>query len=278
VRGFTSLSENMSPEDVVALMNIYLNLQAEVIHYWGGSVDKFVGDEVMAIFEGRGNEINAVRAALDIQHYCMALNTARAADGQRPISIGIGLNSGDAVMGNMGSENHMDYTVIGDNINIAARLCSIAQPGQVLISKSIADEIGDQATYKSLPPVSVKGKDKPLEISEIETVKGSRRQYMRREVDAIATYTLEISPDVKNPATLKNISPLGSLMETSWPIAIGSKLNLSFSLPAIGSIDAQASAIHSRQQDNVFLTAVHFEDLQQETRSGIVRWIHRVNS
>ena len=80
-RGFTSLSEKMSPEDVVRLMNVYLNLQAKVIHQFGGTIDKFVGDEVMAIFEGRGNEINAVRAAVEIQSYCKALNAARSAAG-----------------------------------------------------------------------------------------------------------------------------------------------------------------------------------------------------
>lgn len=278
VRGFTSLSEKMSPEDVVVLLNTYLNLQTTVIHYWGGSVDKYVGDEVMAIFEGRGNEINAVRAALEIQRYCSALNVARSADGQTPVFIGIGLNSGDVVMGNMGSESHMDHTVIGDNINIAARLCSIAQPGQVLVSKATANEIGDQATCKALPPVALKGKDKPVEISEVEAATGSRRQYMREEVDTNATYSLEGFSEETNTAILKNISPLGCLLEAGSPAAIGSKISISFTLPVIGSLNVRASVHHARKQDNLYLIAVHFEDMQQETQSRIVRWIHRVTA
>lgn len=278
VRGFTSLSEKMSPEDVVVLLNTYLNLQTTVIHYWGGSVDKYVGDEVMAIFEGRGNEINAVRAALEIQRYCSALNVARSADRQTPVFIGIGLNSGDVVMGNMGSESHMDHTVIGDNINIAARLCSIAQPGQVLVSKATANEIGDQATCKALPPVALKGKDKPVEISEVETATGSRRQYMREEVDTNATYSLEGFSEETNTAILKNISPLGCLLEAGSPAAIGSKISISFTLPVIGSLNVRASVHHARKQDNLYLIAVHFEDMQQETQSRIVRWIHRVTA
>lgn len=277
VRGFTSLSEKMSPEDVVTLMNTYLNLQATVIHYWGGSVDKFVGDEVMAIFDGHGNEINAVRAAVEIQRYCTALNAARSAEGQRPIFIGIGLNSGDAVMGNMGSENHMDYTVIGDNINIAARLCGIAQPGQVLVSKAIADEIGDQATCKVLPPVAVKGKDKPIEIFEVESATGSMRQFMRKEVDINAEYSLEGFAEESNTTVLKNVSPLGCLLETGAPIAIGSRLSISFTLPEIGKVNVLASVSHAKKQGKFFFIAVRFEGLKQETQFKIVQWIHQVS-
>lgn len=277
VRGFTSLSEKMSPEDVVTLMNIYLNLQAEVIQTWGGSVDKFVGDEVMAIFEGRGNEINAVRAAVEIQHYCAALNAARSAAGKIPVFIGIGLNNGDVVMGNMGSVNHMDYTVIGDNINIAARLCGIAQPGQVLVSKTIANEIGDQAKCKTLPPVTVKGKDKPIEIFEVETATGSRRQYMRKKMDTEAAYSLEGFSEESNTTILKNISPLGCLLEAGSPIAIGSRLSISFTLPDIGSINVRASARHVRKQGNAYFIAARFEELDQETQSKIVLWTHHVN-
>ena len=277
VRGFTSLSEKMSPEEVVTLMNIYLNLQAEVILVWGGSVDKFVGDEVMAIFEGHGQEINAVCAAVEIQHYCASLNAARSAAGKIPVNIGIGLNSGDVVMGNMGSENHMDYTVIGDNINIAARLCGIAQPGQVLVSKTIANVIGNQAICKSLPPVTVKGKDKPLEIFEVETAIGSKRQYKRKIIETDAVYSLEGFSEQSNTAILKNVSPLGCLLETVSPIAIGSKLSISFTLPVVGSINVSASVRHARKQDDYYFIAVRFEELHQETQIKIVQWIHHVN-
>src|SRR5574340_1253147 len=137
----------------------------------------------MAIFEGHGMEINAVRAAVEIQNFCKALNAARAAAREQTVSVGIGLNSGDVVMGNMGSEDHMDYTVIGDSINVAARLCGVAQPGQVLISISTAEETGDLTTRNELPAVRLKGKDQPISIAEIVTVKGGSRRYMRKETD-----------------------------------------------------------------------------------------------
>ena len=277
-RGFTSLSEKMSPEDVVRLMNVYLNLQATVIHQCGGIVDKFVGDEVMAIFEGRGNEINAVRAAVEIQSYCRALNAARAASGEKQISIGIGLNSGEVVMGNMGSEDHMDYTVIGDNINIAARMCGIAQPGQVLVSKIIAEAIGDQATWKDLHPVMVKGKDQPIGIAEVVTVKGGARRYMRKATDAHVTYSLEGFSDETNAAMVKNISPAGCLMEVGAPIGIGSKLNMKFNLLALDNITVRATVYHARKQERAYYIGLCFEDLPDAAKYDIIHWIHRVNS
>jgi len=277
-RGFTSLSEKMSPEDVVRLMNIYLNLQAKVIHQFGGTIDKFVGDEVMAIFEGRGNEVNAVRAAMEIQSYCKELNAARLACGEKVISIGIGLNNGEVVMGNMGSEDHMDYTVIGDNINIAARMCGIAQPGMVLASKAIAEAIGDQASLKDQHPVTVKGKDQPIGIAEVVSVKGGARRYMRKTTDAPATYSLEGFSDETFAAIVKNISPKGCLLVVGAPIGIGSKLNVQLDLLELENIPIRATVYHARKQEATYYVGLCFEDLQEEVQYRVVQWVHQVNS
>jgi class 3 adenylate cyclase len=277
-RGFTALSEKMTPEDVVSLMNIYLNLQTSVVHQWGGIVDKFVGDEVMAIFEGRGSEVNAVRAAVEMQRYCRALNEARAAAGETTVSIGIGLNSGDVVMGNMGSEDHMDYTVIGDNINIAARLCGVAKPGQVLVSKAVADAVGGQATWNELPAVTVKGKNAPIWIAEAVAVNGGARRFMRKATDVAVTYWLEGFSDEMNKALLKNVSPSGCLLEVNGPIGIGSKLNLTLNLADVGMITVRATVFHARKQERVYFVGLCFEDLQDDIRHRIVKWIHQVNA
>jgi adenylate cyclase len=277
-RGFTTLSEQMSPEDVVRIMNIYLNLQTTVIHQWGGIVDKFVGDEVMAIFEGRGMEINAVRAAVEIQNYCRSLNEARAAFGEQQIHIGIGLNSGDVVMGNMGSEDHMDYTVIGDSINVAARLCGIAQPGQVLVSQSIADTIGDQVIWKNMAPVVVKGKNQPIGITEPVAIKDGSRQYMRKSTDISVTYSLEGFPEEVNKASMKNVGPDGCLLEVRGPIGIGSKLNITMNLTELGAITVRASVYHARRQDSAYYTGLRFEDLPENIKHRIIRWVHQVNT
>jgi len=277
-RGFTSLSEKMSPEDVVRLMNVYLNLQAKVIHQFGGTIDKFVGDEVMAIFEGRGNEINAVRAAVEIQSYCKELNAARLASGEKTISIGIGLNNGEVVMGNMGSEDHMDYTVIGDNINIAARMCGIAQPGMVLASKAIAEAIGDLASLKDQHPVMVKGKDQPIGIAEVVSVKGGGRRYMRKTTDAPATYSLAGFSDETFAAIVKNVSPAGCLLVVGAPIGIGSKLIVNLDLLELDTIAIRASVYHARKQEASYYVGLCFEALQEDVKYRVVQWVHQVNS
>lgn len=276
-RGFTALAEKMSPEEVVSLMNIYLNLQTTVIHQWGGIVDKFVGDEVMAIFEGRGMEINAVRAAVEIQNFCKALNTARTAGGERTICVGIGLNSGEVVMGNMGSEEHMDYTVIGDSINVAARLCGVAQPGQVLVSRTIAEAIGDQASWRELPPVTVKGKDHPIGIAEAVAVQGGARRYLRKSVDTSVTYTLEGFSDETNTGTVRNIGPAGCLMEVSGPIAIGSRLSITFNMVSMGNFSVRATVLHARKQERAYYVGLDFTDMPETMKNRIVLWIHQVN-
>lgn len=277
-RGFTAMSESLSPEDVVRIMNIYLNLQTSVIHAWGGIVDKFVGDEVMAIFEGPDMEINAVRAAMEIQNYCRSLNEARAAAGEKEINIGIGLNSGDVVMGNMGSEDHMDYTVIGDSINVAARLCGVAQPGQVLVSKSIVDVIGGQADWKELPPVTVKGKAHPIGIAEPLNIRGGARLHMRKRVEALSTYWLEGFPEELNNGIVKNISAGGCLLEVSSPVGIGSKLHLSLTLADVGNVAVRASVFHARKQGTMYCLGLCFEDIDQKLQYRITQWVHQVNT
>ena len=278
VRGFTSMSEKMTPEEVVNLLNIYLNLQSKVIDQWGGIVDKFVGDEVMAIFEGRGEEIRAVRAAVEIQRYCAALNEARSETGAKQIHIGIGLNSGDVIMGNIGAEDHMDYTVIGDTINVASRLCGIARPGQIVVSKSIADEIAGLSQLRKLEPVMLKGKDKPTEVHEVVEVKGATRREMRQIMEAPVEYQLAGLADEKDRGIAKNLSSWGCLLEAPTPLGIGSKLTISFDLRPLGMITVDGMVHHTSKKDSKYYAGVHFLDIHGTSRFQIVQLIHHVES
>jgi class 3 adenylate cyclase len=278
VRGFTALSERMRPEEVVRLLNIYLNLQGKVIRQWGGVVDKFIGDEVMAIFEGPGAELNAVRSAAEIQRYCQSLNLARAKTGQKQLHIGIGVNSGEVVMGNMGSEEQMDYTVIGDNVNVAARLCSIALPGQIVVSKVIADHLGDEAVLTRLEPVQVKGKDRPLEIYNVTDVKGPTRRYMRQTVKTPVVYYHTDAPHEPARGIARNISPTGCLLEVPLPIIAGSTLQLAIEHPCFSGLTITATVHHSRKQFSKYYAGVRFQDLDEVSRCSIITWIHEVES
>ena len=160
VRGFTVLSETKPPEEVTAIMNKALTIQAKAVQEHGGMVDKYIGDAMMAIFNApidlAKHEEAAIKAALQIKHEMQAA--------QLGIDIGIGINAGEAVLGNMGSDARFDYTAIGDAVNTAARLESATKEVGVdlLIGESIAQAVDYE--LQSLKPIKVKGKAKPLKI------------------------------------------------------------------------------------------------------------------
>ena len=160
VRGFTVLSETKPPEEVTAIMNKALTIQAKAVQDHNGMVDKYIGDAMMAIFNApidlANHEEAAIKAALQIKHEMQAAELG--------IDIGIGINAGEAVLGNMGSETRFDYTAIGDAVNTAARLESATKAVGVdlLIGESTAQAVDYE--LQSLKPIKVKGKAKPLKI------------------------------------------------------------------------------------------------------------------
>jgi len=160
VRGFTSLSERLEPEQVTEIMNKALTIQSNAVKKHGGMVDKYIGDAMMAIFNApidqEEHEEKAVLAALDIMRGMKEADIG--------VTIGIGVNTGDAVVGNMGSETRFDYTAIGDAVNLAARLeSSTKEVGQDLV---IGHETAKNITLPlvELEPIFVKGKQKPVKI------------------------------------------------------------------------------------------------------------------
>jgi len=164
IRGFTSMSEKMEPEEVVSLLNTYLNKQTEVIQSYGGDIDKFIGDAVLAVFTGEEMADNAVQCAIKIQK---EINTLNQSLGKNTM-IGIGIDTGPLVMGAMGSKDRMDFTVIGDHVNTSSRLCDAALPGEVIISENTEKLLkGKNYQLKQLDPIQVKGKEKPIKIYKV---------------------------------------------------------------------------------------------------------------
>ncbi len=166
IRGFTAYSEKVEPERVVEMLNRCLSLQARIVEQFGGDIDKFVGDELMAVFTGDAMVERAVRTALEIQD---TIHRSMNAADRKIIHIGIGINTGDMVMGAMGSDTRKDHTVIGDNVNLGARLCSAAAAKQILISESSANHIKQHESFQltALKPILVKGKRAPIKIFEV---------------------------------------------------------------------------------------------------------------
>ena len=171
IRGFTSLAEAASPQSVVEALNAYFERMVEIVFRHEGTLDKFVGDEIMALFGApvahSDDPVRAVTAALQMQQALVRFNEERSGTEVPAFEIGVGINTGEVVAGYIGSSQAMEYTVIGDPVNTGARLCSIAKPGQILISEQTLAQIGDAFDVKELPEARVKGKSKPLRVFEV---------------------------------------------------------------------------------------------------------------
>ena len=171
IRGFTPLSERLDPEGVVLLLNEFYNLMIEMTFRNDGTLDKFLGDGVMCIFGApiarADHAMQAVRTALDMQAGIAALSDRFALSGRPPIAVGIGVSAGEVVAGTVGSEDRMEYTAIGDSVNLAARLESIARPGQILISQHTFAMVEDRVHAKAMGAVRVKGKEDEVEVYEV---------------------------------------------------------------------------------------------------------------
>ena len=172
IRGFTPMSEKATPEQVVEILNEYLNLCASSIVDQGGTLDKFIGDATMAIFNApfdlENHALQAVKTALGMKQGSLALEKKLEEKFGRGVKFGIGINTGDAVVGNIGCHFRMDYTAIGDTVNTAARLESNAKPGQILISEATYELVKDQIKVTPLGSIKVKGKETEIKIYEVE--------------------------------------------------------------------------------------------------------------
>jgi len=175
IRGFTAMSETMTPEEIYGQLNEYFEAMCNIIFDYGGYVDKFIGDCVMAVFSAPYqtplDARNAVISAVKQQDKIRELSAKWTAEGKREFTVGMGVNTGDVVMGNLGASSRMNYTVIGDNVNVAARLYNVAKGGEIIISESTYLEVKDIVEVDELDPVAVKGKVAPIKIYNVRSLK-----------------------------------------------------------------------------------------------------------
>ncbi len=168
IRGFTALSEKLTAPDVVLLLNEFFTAITKVILEAGGTLDKYIGDCVMALFgapvPADDDVERSLIAAANMQREVMRLNVSRRQRGLAEIRIGVGIHTGLAVVGNIGSEQRMQYTAVGDTVNVAARLVNQAAPGQVIVSESIRAAAGDRGGFHHLGEVELTGRQQKLNI------------------------------------------------------------------------------------------------------------------
>ena len=171
VVSFTPFAESLPPEQVVAFLNQLFTTLTEVVFRHGGTVDKFMGDCVMAVFGAPRTKADhvacAVAAAEDMQRFVEAQAPAWKQEFGFDVRLGIGVNTGEAVVGNLGSEARMEYTVIGDVVNVAARLESLARPGQVLVTAAVAEQAGPAFRFVSLGSTEMRGRRQPVTTLEL---------------------------------------------------------------------------------------------------------------
>ena len=172
IRGYTSFSEGKEPEYIIEILNEYFSEAVEIVIKYNGYIDKFIGDCIMAawgvpVVNPDKDAISGVGCAIEIQELVKS-KTRKFFQGKAShLQVGIGMHSGPLISGNLGSSRRMDYSVIGDTVNIAARLEGVAKAGEVIITQQTRDLIGDHFKLKELEPVKVKGKNKPLHIFSV---------------------------------------------------------------------------------------------------------------
>jgi adenylate cyclase len=171
VRGFTSMSEKMEPQEVQQLLSEYFTEMTRILFKHGGTLDKFMGDAVMAFFGNPepqpDHALRAVLMALEMQEAVAGLNQKWLSEGRRTIGVGMGIDTGDVTVGNLGSKDFLDYTVIGDHVNLACRLEQNAKAGEIIITQATYDEVKTAVEVEPMEPIKVKGKAEPIPIYRV---------------------------------------------------------------------------------------------------------------
>jgi adenylate cyclase len=173
IRGFTSMSEKLPAQEVVKMLNDYFELMVDILFEHGGILDKFIGDALMGLWGAPvrrpDDATRAVQAAVQMQAKLREFNAERVADGKQPLQIGIGLHTGQVVVGNMGSSKALSYTAIGDGVNLASRLCGVAREEMIVVSEECAAKAGkDLFVLEGLPPAKVKNREAPVQIWSVK--------------------------------------------------------------------------------------------------------------
>jgi adenylate cyclase len=167
IRGFTSMSECRDPEQVVDILNRIFTLQADQVKRFSGDIDKYVGDEIVALFQGEDAALNAIRCAAAI-HKAIETYNAELSPHEPRIGLGIGITTGEVILGSIGSQDRRDFTVIGSRVNLCSRLCSLAAAGETLLAESTYRQVQQLIAAERLEPQHVKGFSEAVQVYRMQ--------------------------------------------------------------------------------------------------------------
>lgn len=195
--GFTRLSEDMSPRAVADLLNEYFGYITRISQLYRGTIDKFIGDCAMVVFgvpdDDPNHRFNAIACAVMIQRLTDRLNVVRMAEGKPAVKFRIGINTGDMLAGNMGSQERMQYTVVGDAVNLASRLSAVAEPGEIVIRDEHYNdpEVQRRVIARKFKHIKIRGKSKPVTIYRVRDVATTHRRVMDSQLDELVAERLD---------------------------------------------------------------------------------------
>ncbi len=249
LRGFSTISERLPPEQVVDILNIYLGKMADVITAYKGTIDEYIGDAILAIFgapiqhkDDQDDAVRAIACALAMQHAMTDVNDQLEALGFPRLEMGIGINTGDVVVGNIGSEKRTKYAVVGSHVNLTSRIESYTVGGQVLVTEYTLNAAGPEAQIGRGMKLSAKGFSEPINIYEVEsigppyslTLPIAEAQLVTLNQPWTFTYSVldgKHLTSLREEGTIQRLGTSGAVIQTTQPVAVMDNLRIVLTEP-----------------------------------------------
>ncbi|OGA47863.1 MAG: adenylate cyclase [Betaproteobacteria bacterium RIFCSPLOWO2_12_FULL_62_58] len=290
LRGFTSISENYPVGVVLGLLNRYLIKMSDIVSRHGGTIDKFMGDSIMVLFGAPYTHTDDVKRALtcavDMQLAMEDVNQYHRQIGTPELFMGIGINTGTVMAGTLGSDLYSEYTVIGDEVNLASRIEAFSLRGQVLISESTFDRCRDFVQTDEPMDVYVKGKAHPVSLREVLAIPSLGKEVPRQEirksprVEVTIPFTYQVvenkivMPQLHHGVIL-DISYHGVLTEVGQDLAPHSDIKLTLDLSLVGytAADVYAKILKTRPSEGRYVSSIEFTSVSVQSTMNIKHFV-----
>jgi adenylate cyclase len=294
IRGFTAITEALPPRVVIGLLNRYFCVMGRVIKRYGGVIDKFMGDSVMALFGAplrRPDDLlRAIACAVEMQHAMVELNAESAERGEPNLYVGIAVNTGWVMAGSFGSRLHSEYTVIGDTVNLVARMETFSLRGQILLSTASRAAAGAHVEIGTVNEVRVKGKAKPVQLHELHAVNYPRRLVVPRvEVRRSPRVRVDLPVVLRQvagkgidpeplPARVIDLGYYGFMAELPRVLAPGCEVVLNFPVLLNGNFsgDLYAKVVRAEQGADGVATSLQFTTMDTPVHHQVKRYVDGV--